>query len=147
MSWFISYFVCFQKEYNERVARREAGEIDTDDYQMYLDVATRDKKGRVFGTGNAAPTFFRAPENKSKASQSTYIPGPLAQYASQQSELTKTLEEVKKEQAWFKEQMLRQFGWTYPDQGCNQGVPPQRRDGHDDDGSGGSFGNQVPSIC
>jgi len=35
----------FQKEYNERSAKRGAGEIDEDDYQMYLEVATRDKKG------------------------------------------------------------------------------------------------------
>jgi len=143
MRLFIMTFI-FQTEYNERAARREAGEIETDEYEMYLDIATRDNKGRVFGMGSVAPTLFRPPQTKSKTSGSSgYAPGTVAQYATQQKELQKELDEVKKQQEWFKEQMKLQFGWTYPDPNCNQGPQPHRREPFDDDSSGASMGNQV----
>lgn len=130
-----------------------------DDYEMYLDVSQRDKKGRVYGIGGAAPHLF-PPSHLSSSKQSggpSYTPTPIARYASQNAELRNTVTQLsqsyeelqqqneieRKRNAWLAAKMQEQFGWTYPEDSCHPGPPPHPRDDFEDDGSGGTFQNTV----
>jgi hypothetical protein len=133
----------------QKQAQKVAGEIDMDDSQIYLDVYPRDKKGRVYGTGDAAHHFFpRSYSGSSTSTQSSYTPTPLARATAENAEYRSRLDEIQRqldeerEERRKTQQMLElmgaKLGISFPTHNCNTG-PGSRRDDFGDDGSGGSF--------
>ena len=115
---------------------------------MYLEVSQRDKRGRVYGLGGAANELYRPSlSSSSQRSDASFAPTPLARATTQNKELRATVDKLERRNDWMMTMMQEKFGWVFPDEGCNPGPSPHRRDDLGDDGSGGSFGNPtVPPV-
>ena len=135
-----------------------AGEVQVDQSQIYLEVHPRDRKGRIYGTGDAAVHLF--PESYPSASQSTqspqYTATALARATAENLQMKSTINDLTQSQAelqrQFKEaeaERIRQKELLdriaskigiFPTSSCNQGPPSFGDDPHGGNGGGDMHG-------
>lgn len=115
-----------------------AAEIDQNKLWSHV-VDGVDKKGRMYGTGNALCEFLDTPlprRSYSKKKSSSVRSGRSQadpDLRAQNEQLRAQVEALEK----WKEEVNRHIGYAPPGS-CNQGPNPFSRDRHDDGGSGAS---------
>lgn len=128
----------FKTKKAEALQTQPADDVD-DDEIYYNVVGGHNKKGVVFGTGEASPMFFDRTRHSSAGESSSYAPGIVSRLTKENQELAKRMDAF---EAW-RAQFEASQGTVFSTPSCNPGLDPIHEDRHDGDGGGRGGGDPI----